>query len=61
MDLLNKQKKKNNKKAVPNGLLTKFNPCIEGLRKRLLKYWDNIQHDDVYKKIIHNISYGCMQ
>lgn len=51
MDLLNKQKKKNNKKAVPNILVTKFNPCIKGLRKRLMKYWDNIQHDEVCKKL----------
>lgn len=51
MDLLNKQKKKNNKKAVPNVLVTKFNPCIKGLRKRLMKYWDNIQHDEVCKKL----------
>lgn len=48
MDLLNKQKK-NNKKAVPNVLETKFNPCIKGLRKRLMKYRDNIQHDEVRK------------
>lgn len=36
MDLLKKQKKKKN--AVPNILVTKYNPCIKGLRKRLMKY-----------------------
>ena len=46
-DLLRKPKKKNNNKAVPTVLVTKFNPCIKGLRKRIMKYWNYIQHDEV--------------
>ena len=35
-DLLNKFKHKNEEKAdVPNVLITKFNPCMKGLKKRL--------------------------
>ena len=35
-DLLNKVKHKNEEKAdVSNVLITKFNPCMKGLRKRL--------------------------
>ena len=49
MDLLNKQKKKNTKKAIPNVFGDQIKPCIKGLRKRLMKYWDNIQHDEVCK------------
>ena len=46
-DLLRKQKKENNGKAVPTVLVTKFNPCTKGLKKRILKYWNYIQHDEV--------------
>ena len=50
-DLLKKQKKKKDKKAVPNVLVTKFNPCIKGLRKRIMKYWNYIQHDEACKDL----------
>lgn len=52
MGLLNKQKKKTIKKAVPKVLVTKFNPCIKGLRIRRMIYWDNIQHDEICKKTL---------
>lgn len=58
MGLLNIQKK-----AVPfyKVLVTKFNPCMKGLRKRLMNYWHNIQHDEVCKKIFttpHLVAYS---
>ena len=28
-------------------MITKFNPCIKGLRKRFLMYWNNTQQDKV--------------
>lgn len=59
MGLLNKQKKKNIKKAVPKVLVTKFNPSIKGLRIRLMIYWDNIQHDEICKKTLTPPMVAC--
>lgn len=47
-----KQNKKNNKKVVPDVLVTNCNPCLKGLRKRIIKYWDKTQITKYAKKKI---------
>ena len=50
-DFLQKPKNKKEKKTLPNVMITKFNPCIKGLKKRLLKYWNYIQQDVVCRDL----------
>ena len=32
-------------------MVTKFNPCIKGLKRRILKYWKDLQSDKKCKEI----------
>lgn len=52
MDLLKKQKKKNNKKVtgMPYAFVTNLT-YVKGFRKQPMKYWNNIHHEDVCKKL----------
>ncbi|KAK3109108.1 hypothetical protein FSP39_023246 [Pinctada imbricata] len=39
--------KQRNKRAIPTPLVmvTKYNPCVKGLKRRLLKYWKDLKSD----------------
>ena len=45
--------KHRNKQAIPTPLVmvTKYNPCVKGLKKRLLKYWNGLKSDSDCKII----------
>lgn len=39
------------KQRQPNVMITKYNPHLEGLKKRILKYLDVLKNDEIYKEI----------
>ena len=44
-------KPKSETKKVPTVMVTKFNPCIKGLKRRIMKYWKDMQSDPKCKEI----------
>ena len=42
---------KKTKNSVPLVMVTKYNPCVKNLKKRILKYWDKMTDDSACKEI----------
>ena len=45
------KKRKNKNKQIPNVLITKYDPRINGIKKKLMKYWSTVMNDEQCKKI----------
>ena len=39
------------KQRQPNVMITKYNPYVKGLKKRLLKHWNILQTDTICKEL----------
>ena len=49
-ELLNKQNKRESK-TIPNVMVTKYDPRIKGIKKRLIKHWPTVLKDKTCRKI----------
>lgn len=42
------------KQRQPNVMITKYNPHLKGLKKRILKYWNVLKNDEICKELFTN-------
>ena len=50
-ELLKRQINKRKSKTIPNVMVTKYDPRIKGIKKRLIKYWPSVLKDETCRKI----------
>ena len=50
-ELIHNQKHKQKSKTIPNVMVTKYDPRIKGIKKKLMKYWSSVLKDKTCQKI----------